>query len=246
MNLDELTDLLKQQSAPAERQVDCPDDYDIAAYMDGGLGGQEHQQLEMHLADCDFCLQRVGLLGRAIEDESENTVPELLLARSVRLVPSSRNPIFKKILPGSQRWAAAAILVLVVSGLLFNQESIRFDPQEAPSQGELSDTAQQQRNIGSISRVPNLISPVEGSTIDPASHSFTWLPVQNSLYYQVRIVSEEGDLLWQERLKDTQWQLPVQLELEADSEYFVRVDAFLTEIKSLNSDYVVFKIEDRY
>jgi hypothetical protein len=59
----------------------------------------------------------------------------------------------------------------------------------------------------------------------------------------VRIVSDEGDLLWQEQVNETRWKLPAELVLTADTEYYVRIDAYLAESKALSSDYILFKVE---
>jgi hypothetical protein len=79
-------------------------------------------------------------------------------------------------------------------------------------------------------------------TIVPGDGTFEWTPVPESLYYQLRIVSDEGDLIWQGRVDGTQWALPSDLPLVPGSEYFVRVDAYLAEAKAVNSDYFLFQV----
>jgi len=79
----------------------------------------------------------------------------------------------------------------------------------------------------------------------PGDGVFRWTAVSNSLYYQLRIVSDEGDLVWQGRVDGTHWVLPAGLSLAPGAEYFVRVDAYLTEAKALNSDYLLFRVGER-
>ena len=249
MNRDDLKDHLKRPTRRLERQLDCPDDYDLASYMEGGLNEKAHKRFESHLADCGFCMERVGLLGRARDTEAESPVPDLLLARSAKLAKDQDGSKAGYRIPNlrlnyARRWAAAAVVVLAI-GLLMNLESPKQVTQESTPPGGSLSPIRQERNIDPYALVPKIISPAENSTINPRSQQFVWAPVRGSLYYQIRIVSDEGDLVWQERVNGTQWALPPQVLLIHDSEYFVRVDAYLAESKSLNSDYVVFKVTDK-
>ena len=245
MNRDDLKDRLRQTSPTLERQLDCPDDYDFASYIEGGLSEKEHIGFEQHLSDCDFCLERVGLLGRAGDREAESRVPELLLARAAKLAKNQDGDNINPLMRHTRRWAAAAVVVLAI-GILMNLESFKqVTPGSIPAGGSLS-ANRQERSIGPYALVPKLISPLENATIDPRTQQFVWAAVRDSLYYQIRIVSDEGDLLWQERVVGTQWGLPPELALAVDADYFVRVDAYLTESKSLNSDYVVYRVAGEY
>jgi len=244
MNREDLKVQLKKIDTLSERKLDCPDDYDLASYLEGGLSEREHHHFELHLADCDFCMGLVGLLGRARDSEANEQIPELLMARSRKLANSKTGmPAFR--LRHGRRWATAAAVVLAF-GLFINLESSRqFNPGTG-SPGASPDPVRQERSIDPYALVPRVTSPLDNSKIDPTSQQFSWAPVRDSLYYQVRIVSDEGDLLWQERLPGTQWKLPSELTLSSNAEYFVRVDAYLTESKSLNSDYVVFRVRETH
>jgi len=48
---------------------------------------------------------------------------------------------------------------------------------------------------------------------DSRASVFSWTAVPESLYYEVRIVSDAGDLLWRERVEGTEWRLPGDLAL---------------------------------
>jgi len=235
MNRDELRNLLKQPVKFSERNLGCPDDYALASYVEGGLSERDHNNFELHLSDCDFCLERVGLLGRANDTEQVDGVSELLMASSRNLPRDGTHK--RNGLRYAPRWATAALVVLTF-GLLLNLEPSNQDSPELTSPA-----IPQQRSVDPYALLPQVISPADGSTINPTTQQFTWTPIRDSLYYQVRIVSDVGDLVWQERVNGTQWQLPVGISLPGNAEYFVRVDAYLTEAKSFNSDYVVFKVE---
>jgi hypothetical protein len=180
-------------------------------------------------------------LGRAQDSELESLVPELVLIRSRKLVNSRQSKPNHRL--RHARSLTAAAMVVLAFGLLINLDSPNRVYQKPTLPGGSPDQIRQERNIDHYAMVPTITSPLENARINPLGQQFTWIPVRDSLYYQVRIVSEMGDLVWQERVNSTNWRLPGDLSLSTDSEYFVRVDAYLTESKSVNSDYVVFKVK---
>ena len=46
-------------------------------------------------------------------------------------------------------------------------------------------------------------------------------------------------------VEGTEWRLPAGLALTPGSEYFARVDAYLTDAKTLQSDYLLFRSGER-
>lgn len=238
----ELKSMLRRPTEAAERQPGCPVDEKFASFMDGGLSEQEHEHLMKHLADCAFCLERVGMLSRASDADTIARVPELLLVRSRKLAAPRQTAAARKLTWGvAARWAAAAAVVLAI-GLVARQAPVPA-PQSAPAGQQVTDY-RQTRNIDPNALGPGILSPHEGATISSRNGLFRWSTVPDSLYYQVRIVSDEGNLVWQERVNGTQWKLPPSLALAPGAEYFVRVDAYLTESKALNSDFVPFTVSE--
>ena len=51
--------------------VICPDDNDMACYIDGLLSEDEVRQLERHLLGCDRCREIVGVT-RKIKDQEKD------------------------------------------------------------------------------------------------------------------------------------------------------------------------------
>lgn len=234
----ELKSMLRQPTEAAARQPGCPVDDELASFMDGGLSEQEHENLMMHLADCAFCLERVGMLSRARDADSPARVPKLLVVRSRKLAAPRQTAAARKVSRGvAAQWAAAAAVVLAI-GLVASQAPVPA-PQSTPAGQQVTDY-RQTRNIDPNALGPAILSPHEGATISSRTGLFRWSTVPDSLYYEIRIVSDEGDLVWQERVEGTQWKLQPGLALAPGAEYFVRVDAYLTESKALNSDFVPF------
>ena len=231
MNQDELKTLLKQFEETVERRLDCPDDYQLASYMDGGLSERDHGEFETHVADCPYCMERIGILGRA--GESKAAIPAVDQSRR-----HSGNPSYWQKTP---RWAAAAMVVIAV-GFVANRQV----PSRIPSaSNELPEVpAVSERFVDQESPLPKILSPLEDSSIDPRSLVFEWKAVPDSLFYDIRIVSDDGELITRQRVWDTTWSLPTELQLQTGAEYFVRVDAFVSEGKALSSEHIVFKVED--
>jgi len=225
----QLKALLKRPEGQIERHPDCPDDYQLASYMEGGLSEREHSQFEAHLADCAFCIERVGALARAGESSSVDAVSEAVQKRS-HSMPFSRQ---------GTRWATAALLVIAV-GFIANRQSVERDGSIANAPEVTRATSE--RFIEQASPFPEILSPREGGLVDPQSFVFRWKEVPGSLFYDIRIVSDDGAQIVSQRVWDTQWSLPDKTELQAGAEYFVRVDAFVSEGKAVSSEHTVFKV----
>jgi len=232
MNQDDLKILLKQLEETVERRPDCPDDYQLASYMDGGLSERDHGNFETHVADCPFCVERIGILGRARESESSNAAPARVYTQAGKRSHWRRAP----------RWAAAALVVLAV-GFIANQQ---FADQLPVGANELtSPPVATERYVEQASPIPEILSPLADSSVDRDNLVFKWKAVPDSLFYDIRIVSDDGEMITRQRVWDTQWSLPADTRLHAGAEYFVRVDAYVSEAKALSSEHILFKIEDR-
>lgn len=241
MEKDKLESLLERSNGAPERQPECPQDELLAAYMEGGLSDASHREFEAHLADCAWCLECVGILGWAHEIGVQEQVPELLLARAGRIVDPSRQAVSRW--RRAPAWAVAALLVLTLGSLLSNPVFRDKVPQPAAS-GKV-DTTLKTRSIDPVGMQPAQHSPGNNIGVKFAEGVFKWTPVNDSLFYQVRIVTTEGDLLWRERVHGEHWKPPGGLVFSSGEEYFVRIDAFLSENLSVNSDYVAFRPSER-
>ena len=225
---DKIKALFKHPTERTERQPDCPDDYQLASYMEGGLSERDHGRFEAHLADCAYCLERVGALGRAGEAPYEDAVAEAVQKHPRKTLLSQR----------STRWATAAILVIAVGFIAGRQSPDRMAPVPNGPEGQSAAT---ERFVERTSPVPEILSPREGGLVDPRSFVFRWKEVPDSLFYDIRIVTDDGEQIVSQRVWDTHWSLPGEIELRADVEYFVRVDAFVSEGKAVSYEHTVFR-----
>jgi hypothetical protein len=236
-------DLLTLQAAElTERTPFCPEDQQIAEYFEDELPEAEREQVERHLADCRFCQARLGMLQRLEQTLVAPRIPEdvLAAAKSMPRATVSRPNL-------APIWVAAAVLVIAV-GVLYQMLPVREIGQVAlprTHMNEPSSDLRETRSMDSGVMGPRFLSPREGSGINPNAGIFKWTAVPNSLYYEVRIVTDAGDLLWQERVDGTEWRLPAGLALTPGLDYFVRVDAYLTDAKTLQSGYMLFRPGER-
>lgn len=106
-------------------------------------------------------------------------------------------------------------------------------------------TVRQSRNTDPDAFRPQILAPREGAAIDVAKTLFRWTEIQGSLYYDIRIVTGEGDMVWQDRVDGTEWTLPGHFQLEPGAQYYVRVDAYLAEAKSVNSRHLLFTVKEQ-
>jgi hypothetical protein len=236
MNPDHLTQMLTARAhVDGERTPVCPDDHDIAGYVDGGLDELPREQVERHLADCTYCLRLVALLSRAGPDEAsaEAVLPQLETPESTVVQPVSQRPW--RLAP---QWAAAAVLILGIPILL---QLSRTTDRGLEGQGR--PVSPLTRNAPSVVSL-QVLSPSAGETIDPRELTFHWTEVAGTPFYDVRVVTDAGDIVVAQRIEGTTWQPPPRLDFHRGAEYFVRIDAYPSGDKSVSSDHVPFRISD--
>ena len=202
-----------------ERTPFCPDDHDIAAFVDSGLDDSARVLIERHLPDCPSCVGRVGLLSRLMRDDTAT--------RSHEIPASNKN--WRDIAP---QWVVAATVILAIAWVGWSPDTIDVtDYRDA-------------RNIGSVLLPPEILAPDSGVLANGNNFVIRWTEVPGSLYYKVRVVSDVGDLLGEERIELTEWTISDEIKLEPGREYFVRVDAYLSDSKAISSQHIPFRLRE--
>lgn len=237
MNLGQIMALLRASAeTDAEPTAACLPPKLLAACHEGELSQEERISVETHLAVCDRCLGQLAALSRATYNrETALAVPDSLIVQAEALITHR----VRADSPARWRWAvplaAAAMLILVVNLALDSSDPVN----SAPGSTSEPQTRTSEYNLAR----PRLLAPAESSIVQPRNQVFRWTEVPGSLFYDVRLVSLDGDLLLRERVNGTRWLIPESLRLEAGEEYFVRVDAFLSDAKYLSSEHLVFRVE---
>ena len=230
--------LLKLQTVElTARTPFCPEDQQIAEYFDGDLAEAERNSLQHHLADCRFCLARVGVLERLQQNAAAQRVPEDLLA-TAKLLQSPRPQRRSRWQPA---WAAAAVLVMALATVL----TVRQEPAEAPDAGPPSADSNTGeflpiRSIRTESAYLEVYAPAPGADL-AAGGLVRWAAVPGKAYYSISILTLAGDVLWSERLDDNEWRMRDSLQLAAEHEFYLRVDAHLSDGRTVSSKHRLFR-----
>lgn len=246
------------------RRWGCLSESDIAAYVDHRVTGGEKDRIEAHLAGCDFCLGQAAFLARLNEAPIPASVPISLLSRAQELarprsrlgfgwpwrweavaatvaglavvaILSLRNP--ERVVPPLQPPTVAAPASQAPSGT--TPEAPSVPAPSVPSASAPVPTVRQGTTTPSRS-TPALIFPRPNTTLPAGQIEFRWIGVRSALYYEVRLVTADGDLVWEYRTEGTSAALPADVNLPTGQKYFVWVQAFLAEGKTVKSTAVAF------
>jgi hypothetical protein len=96
------------------------------------------------------------------------------------------------------------------------------------------------RKSAAVPLATAMTSPVEDSTQSPHDLEFRWRGVPGALYYEIRLVTDDGTVVWQERANGTAARLPSDHPLEPGTKYFVWVLAHLSGGGTVRSAAVPF------
>ncbi len=77
---------LSQQRQIKER-AGCPDEESLAVYLSGNLTEEAKEGLEVHLAECSFCVDELVAVHKAMQDAGTETLPRQLMERVMALFP---------------------------------------------------------------------------------------------------------------------------------------------------------------
>jgi hypothetical protein len=193
----------------------CPPPAVLGAYFDGEIDAASRQQLERHLADCEVCLEQVGLLARAAITPVA-PVPAPLLAKAAAVDSrSSRATIVG--------WAAAAVIV-VAGGFLLTQQAAR-PAIVAPATNAV-------RGVDATEVV--VIEPGDGAVLSRESGVVGWEPVSRALFYEVRLTDVDGALWWETRTEATSVTIPAGA-LRPSAHGYIWITAHLPDNRSVRS-----------
>ena len=212
----------------------CPDETRLAAYADGNLAADEREKLSKHLSGCEYCLGQVAALVK-LADAAPVALSEDLVARAVNLVPRD-TPAGRS---QGWRWAAAATaaaaLVLVFVPMLREPPVTRpiTEPKVEP---------RAVRQAPSATSRPGIEYPAEGQTVAALDLEFRWSGMDGALFYEVSVVTFEGDVVWRTQADSTHARLPSTVVLTPGRRYYVSVNALLAQGKTVKSPPVGFDL----
>ena len=214
---------------PDERRTwRCPDEMRLAAYVEKRLTGHDQARVERHLAGCGYCLGQVAALIQLQEAELPADVPAGIIARARDLGAGTAAPLNR-----AWRWSAiaATACIALVATFLVRQPQFRVVP---PTDAV--------RKAPDRAAAPELLFPREGAGVPHGAVEFRWSPIERGLYYEVRVLSADGDLVWEGRAEGLHVRLPEKTHLIAGQKYYVSVSATLADGRFLKSPLVGFQV----
>lgn len=241
MDQKKLTELLHLQETEISKTTPfCPGGYEIAAFLEGKLNQADIERSERHLANCSYCRARATVLTRLYKNGDDVQIPDSLMAAANQFGNQPRRLRLSR----APAWAMAAVVILALFTIVDKEPLPIPTTGIQPLQGNTAGTEiRELRNINRTYASPRVLTPIEGASVHPDELTVHWTEVPGSLYYDVRLVDAEGFMIWRERVTKTQSDLPEQLRLISGNLYFVRVDAYLAEAKSISSPHVKFTIK---
>jgi len=237
------------ENAPTRRWM-CPDDQTIAAYLDNGLGENKKTRVESHLSHCERCRLIVADVIK-LQREPELPVPPFDVARrpvqSATAVSARSHWI----------WAPAAamaliVLITVIISLVREPQKLFVSsppPPSAPMIAKAEPLTVRNSPLRDILRKPALsealpviLYPRQDSAVVREHLEFKWTPVSRSQYYEISVVTSDGDLLWEGQTQKSVLHLPSDVVLKR-GEYFVWITTYLADGRVAKSSPVRFVVK---
>jgi hypothetical protein len=235
---------------PLPRLWTCPDDQTIAAYVDKALRRNRKARVEIHLSKCERCRLIVADVVK-LQRELELPVPLVEFARRPAQYAPAVSAGFRWI------WAPAAALAFIVLitgtiGLLREPQKLLVTappPPSAPMIAKAESLTSRNIPLQQILRKPQrseafpvILSPQQYSIVVRENLEFNWTPVSRSRYYEIRVVTSDGDLLWEGQTEKSVLHLPSEIVLKRGS-YFVWITAYLANGRVAKSSPVRFVVK---
>ena len=214
----------------------CPEETAIAAYVESRLSRRDQDRLEAHLSDCEFCLSQVAFLVRAQDVATVDPVPEWLLRKAQAMgVESAAHGRAAPL-----RWAVVGSVALALTGALW-----LYRPSSTEDLLGVSSPAEPVRTVRGESGMPlEILYPQEGGIVPADEVEFRWAKAGSALFYEVSLVTADGDLVWQSRIEETQARLPAEVRLVPKERYYVWIRAQFSEGGSVKSKTIAFEVSE--
>jgi hypothetical protein len=234
-----------------KRRWTCPPDDAIASFVDGTLPENKKAGLELHLCSCEHCRQIVADVVKAQREMDLAPPPSALVYKAIRA--ASLEQI-------SRRWywipagvvATIVAMLLAISGLLRQPNQAAIPPSHIPLAPLVARNSPEARPIKpvpdvvrkqtTIEALPSIIFPQSGSVVGNERLRFSWKQVPHARSYQVRLVTSDGDIVWEGETQKTILTLPADFTLK-DGSYFVWITSYVANGRKIKSSPVGFVVK---
>lgn len=264
--------LQSQRDPDEHRGWSCPDEIRLAAYVDQNLSGSERNSVEAHIADCNFCLDQVAFLTKSSAWQDAEEIPAGLLSKARNLVRGKRGKAVNwgwRWAVASAAFTGLVLLVGVVALQRRGRELLPTDqtlvaknsptpaepvpivepstlrPKPTPDKQIPKAKSQQPsevRSDPSAALLPKLLSPRDGAAVKREDLEFRWAPITEAIFYDLRITTAEGDVVFEEQTEDTVLKPGSVASLIPGTKYFATIRAHLPSGKTVNSGVMSFRL----
>ncbi len=218
----------------------CLTETEIAAYADHATTGRERNKIEDHLANCEFCLRQVAFLVQIEKVGLPTSVPASLLSRARDLVSSGARVALIPAWARVVAMAACLLLVATVSVRYSHFRSLRSG--QKPGASPVGMPSESQSVRGTENARLTVVFPSPESAVARKGLRFQWETVEGALDYEVRILTAEGDVVWEQKTEGSSLELPSDVRLETGHRYYLLIRGDLPEGKAVESAAVPFSV----
>ncbi|MBN2366953.1 MAG: zf-HC2 domain-containing protein [Calditrichaeota bacterium] len=229
-----------------ENKAECLNEIQLLDYLENHLSGSARREITDHLVECPDCMDELISLEKFLNDlKSENLLPvrNEISSKIERYFQKIKSEFQDKItgtrwlfhIPRPVYYAAATIILLIILvGVLDHQQFI-------------PNATFQTREPAVIQNMPpiQLLSPSDRSTINSEIIEFSWTQVPNTDSYNILLLSEQGDIIWEENTPNIKLRLPPEIHLKSSTTYFWQVECLLEHGGSIVSDMASFRLNNK-
>ena len=249
----DLRALLRPRGPRRRNPWRCLNETTLAAFADGQLEGKARIKAESHLAACSHCRAQLSDLVALASLEALPQVPPDLLVQARELAASQPRLLTARVWQWSVVASALAVVLLVVTVQRRQPASMpgpltpvtpQIEESSSPSPPKVPEAVprpDRSRSFNAKSAIPTLLSPQEGTMLASKQSEFRWTGVPGALFYEVEVLTVDGNIVWTGRAQGTQVAIPKQAALK-QGKYFVWVRAHLADGKTRKSQAVSFQI----
>jgi hypothetical protein len=214
--------------------------------VDGALDNMARGQMESHLTDCTACR---GVIGDVVKTQrlERNPLPLGLKQRAIASMVPNRKVRRWLLIPATAAGTACVLMAFLLRGPQSEISSIprlpvapltaKSEPLPTPGQG----TPDRVRKSAPSESMPALIFPADGKVFRPSELIFKWRVVPHTRYYEIHVVTSEGDPVWESDSESTDAKLSPDITLK-DGTYFVWITASLDDGRVQKSAPVSFVV----
>jgi hypothetical protein len=226
----------------------CPADGVIAAYLDSAGNAADRTWVESHLADCEHCRSLVADIV-TMQRLDPPAMPHGLTQRAIALVAPRARRVRWILLPAATM-AGVAFVVTATLMLRSPQQLIMPTPsapaapviaKSEPAPNLSPPVADMVRKLTPADALPSVVFPKPDNVVTRDRLEFTWKAVPRSRYYEIHVVTPEGEPVWEAQSEAAFLKVPSDVTLNNGS-YFVWISAYLDDGRVQKSAVIRFQV----